>query len=74
VPAERLGLSDKGRVRAEADADLVIFDAATIDARATYEQPHQFPVGIDYVVVGGQVAVDHGTVTAARAGQVLRHR
>jgi N-acyl-D-amino-acid deacylase len=72
VPAERLGLADKGRVRVAADADLVVFDPATIEARATYQQPHQFPVGIDYVVVGGQVAVDHGAVTAARAGRVLR--
>lgn len=72
VPAERLGLTDKGRVRVGADADLVIFDAATIADRATYQRPHQFPSGIDYVLVGGQVAVDHGTVTPARAGKVLR--
>jgi N-acyl-D-amino-acid deacylase len=72
VPAGRLGLADKGRVRVAADADLLIFDPVTIEALATYEQPHQFPIGIDYVVVGGQVAVDHGVVTGARAGRVLR--
>jgi N-acyl-D-amino-acid deacylase len=72
LPAQRLGLAAKGRIRVDADADLVIFEPTTIDARATYHEPHQFPVGIDYVVVGGQVAVDHGTVTSARAGRVLR--
>lgn len=72
VPADRLGLAEKGRVRVDADADLVIFDTATIGERSTFERPHQFPVGIDYVLVGGQVAVDHGTATAVRAGRVLR--
>jgi N-acyl-D-amino-acid deacylase len=72
VPAETLGLAAKGRVQSGADADLVVFDPATIVDRATYEQPHQFPAGIDYVLVGGEIAVDHGTITTARAGKVLR--
>jgi N-acyl-D-amino-acid deacylase len=72
VPAQQLGLDRKGRIRVDADADLVVFDPATVAERATYQHPHQFPVGIDYVLVGGQVAVDHGTVTSARAGTVLR--
>jgi N-acyl-D-amino-acid deacylase len=55
-----------------ADADLVIFDPSTIKDSATYTHPHQFPDGIDYVLVGGQVAVDHGQITPARAGRVLR--
>ena len=73
VPAERLGLAHKGRVQVGADADLVVFDPGSIADLATYEQPHQFPTGIDYVLVGGQVAVDHGQITPARAGRVLRH-
>jgi N-acyl-D-amino-acid deacylase len=72
LPAERLQLPEKGRVRVGGDADLVVFDRETVNDRATYEQPHQFPSGIDYVVVAGQVACDHGTVTPARTGKVLR--
>jgi N-acyl-D-amino-acid deacylase len=72
VPSEQLGLTHKGRLQVGADADLVVFDPATIKDSATYERPHQFPQGIDYVLVGGQIAVDHGTVTSARAGKVLR--
>lgn len=40
--------------------------------RATYEEPHQYSAGIDYVVVGGQVVVDEGRITTARPGRVLR--
>ncbi|MGI9147521.1 MAG: N-acyl-D-amino-acid deacylase family protein [Chloroflexota bacterium] len=72
LPAETLGLPTKGRIQPGADADLVVFNPATIKETATYRRPHQFPAGIEYVLVGGQIAVDHGTITSARAGKVLR--
>lgn len=73
MPAARLGLADRGVMREGAYADLVVFDAAAIADKATYERPHQYPEGIDYVLVNGVAAVDGGTFTNARAGRVLRH-
>ncbi|MES2177871.1 MAG: D-aminoacylase [Gemmatimonadota bacterium] len=74
MPAARLGLRDRGVLRAGAAADLVVFDAATIADRATFAEPHQYAVGIDAVLVNGVLAVDKGKVTGARSGKVLRRR
>jgi dihydroorotase/N-acyl-D-amino-acid deacylase len=74
MPAARLGLPDRGRVAEGACADLVVFDPATIADRATFEAPHQYPAGIDAVIVNGVVAVDGNGFTGARPGHVLRHR
>jgi N-acyl-D-amino-acid deacylase len=72
MPAARLGLSDRGLVKQGMHADLVVFDAATIADQATYEKPHQYPVGIDFVIVNGTPVVDGGRYTNARAGVVLK--
>ncbi|MDF1503969.1 D-aminoacylase [Roseisolibacter sp. H3M3-2] len=72
MPAARLGLRDRGVLRAGAAADVVVFDPAAVSDRATFEAPHQYPVGIGTVVVNGVLAVDGGTPTGARAGRVLR--
>ncbi len=71
-PAQMLGVPQRGEIRAGYFADLVVFDPATIADTATFTAPHQFPVGMDYVIVNGTLAVDHGTQTEARAGRVLR--
>ncbi len=76
-PARRLerrvpAMANKGRVRVGADADLTVFDAATIIDRSTYEDASIPSAGIPYVVVGGQVVVDNGTITAARPGRAIR--
>ena len=73
LPAARLGLTDRGRLATGSFADIVVFDPATVADQATYEKPHQYPVGIDYVLVNGQVEVDGGKLTEVRAGRVIRH-
>lgn len=70
-PAQRLGLQDRGLVREGMVADLTVFDPKTVIDRATYTEPRQNPIGIEYVMVSGQLVVDRGTVTGARPGQVL---
>jgi N-acyl-D-amino-acid deacylase len=72
LPAQTFRLRDRGLVREGFAADLVIFDEATISDRATYEKPHQYPLGISYVFVNGQAALARGEMTAARAGAALR--
>ncbi|HET7274865.1 MAG TPA: D-aminoacylase [Longimicrobiaceae bacterium] len=74
MPAARLGLTDRGRLIEGAYADIVVFDPAMVDDMATFENPHQYPVGIDYVVVNGTFAVDAGEFQGTRAGRVLRHK
>lgn len=72
LPASILGLRDRGVIREGFHADLVVFDSDTVIDRATYEEPCQYSAGIDYVIVGGQVVVDQGRITAARPGRVVR--
>jgi len=71
-PAQRLGLPDRGLLRDGFKADVVVFDAKTVKAPATRTQPKQFPIGIDYVIVNGQVVVDSGKHTGMMAGRALR--
>jgi N-acyl-D-amino-acid deacylase len=72
LPAWRLGLDDRGVIREGAAADLVLFDPATVIDRATFEEPHQYPTGIPYVIVNGVVTVDDNIFMDARAGLLLR--
>ena len=74
APAQRLGLSDRGVIRDGAKADLVLFDPSGIDTPATFDDPLQFPVGIDYVAVNGALVIDNGRHTGARPGRALRSR
>jgi dihydroorotase/N-acyl-D-amino-acid deacylase len=70
-PAQRAGLLDRGLLRPGMKADVAIWDAATIADTATYEQPHQYAVGVHTVVVNGQVVFENGKMTPVRPGQVL---
>ncbi len=71
MPAAKLGLDDRGIIREGAFADLVIFDADRILDRATYTEPEQYPVGIDYVVVNGRIVIDHDRHTGVLPGKFL---
>ena len=72
LPAQTFGFRDRGLIREGFAADLVIFDENTILDRATYDQPHQFPVGISYVVVNGITVLANDQLTSARPGMPLR--
>jgi len=73
-PAQKLDLKDRGLIKPGYQADLVVFDPATIQDRATYEDPLQYPAGVDYVLVNGEIVVEHGQQTNARPGRVIRRR
>ena len=73
-PAQRFGLLDRGLLRPGMWADVVVFDPDTVIDRATYQDPHQYPEGIEYVLVNGAVTVDEGEYTGALAGRTLRKR
>lgn len=73
-PASRLGLSDRGRLREGAVADLVLFCARSVSDTATFEHPRQQPIGIPYVFVNGVPVVEDGTRTDALPGHALRAR
>ncbi len=70
-PARRFGLARRGRLERGYFADIVVFDPDQIIDTATYDDPRQFPVGIPFVLVNGQVAVDQGRCTQVFAGQAV---
>jgi len=73
-PAQRLGLQDRGLIREGMMADISIFDPETIIDKGTFAEPNQYPQGIEYVIISGQIAVEKGKLTPLRAGRVLRRR
>jgi N-acyl-D-amino-acid deacylase len=73
MPAEQLGLKDRGRVAAGYVADLTVFDPATVIDQSTIENPSAAPKGIPDVMVSGVWVVEDGKVTGAHPGKVIRH-
>jgi N-acyl-D-amino-acid deacylase len=72
APAACFGLHDRGVIRVGLAADLVVFDPATVLDQATFDEPEQFPTGIDLVVVNGKVVVDGAAHTGELPGRALR--
>ncbi len=70
--AAKVSIEDRGRIETGLWADVAIFDAEKVADRATFINPHQYPVGIPYVIVNGEVVLDNGTHTGKLPGQVLR--
>lgn len=71
LPARRLGLRDRGILREGAVADITVFNPITVQDRATFAEPHQTPLGIEYVFVAGKLALERGSPTGVLAGKVL---
>ena len=69
--ADKIRIKDRGRLREGLWADITIFDAGKVMDRATFEKPHQYPIGIPYVIVNGVVTIDKEQHTGALAGRVL---
>lgn len=72
APAARVGLRDRGVLREGMFADIVVLDANKVIDRATFENPNQYPAGVEYVLVNGKISVDKGQRTAVLAGRALR--
>ncbi len=72
LPARTFHLRDRGIIREGAAADILIFDPAKVQDKATFAKPHQYSEGFDYVLVNGIFAVDQGKLSEIRAGQILR--
>jgi N-acyl-D-amino-acid deacylase len=71
LPAQTFGFRDRGLIREGFAADLVIFDENTIIDQATFDKPHQYPLGISYVIVNGAPVIENNQMTAARPGIAL---
>lgn len=74
LPAQTMQIMDRGLLRENLYADIVVFDPKNVKNKATYENPCQFPEGIPYVLVNGRIVVDEGEHTGALPGKVLFHK
>jgi len=72
LPAQKLGLRDRGLLRPGMYADITVFDPEKVIDRATFDAPHQFSEGISQVFVNGALVVDQGKITGRLPGRVLR--
>jgi len=71
LPASRFGLEKRGLLKVGWRADVTVFDPKTVDDRATFERPREYPAGIEYVLVNGVPVIERGEHTGKRPGRVL---
>jgi N-acyl-D-amino-acid deacylase len=71
LPAQILGLTDRGQLHAGFAADIVLFDPANVGETNSYEKPKSYPAGIPWVIVDGKVVLEKGQYTGARPGKAL---
>ena len=72
LPAERVGIRDRGRLQPGLKADITVFDRARIESRCTMKKPREYATGIDHVLVNGRLAMRDGVRTQDDGGEVLR--
>jgi N-acyl-D-aspartate/D-glutamate deacylase len=72
MPAEIMGLKTRGTLTPKMVADITVFDPNTVSDMATFENPHQYSKGIEYVMVAGEVIIDHGRHSNKMEGNVLK--
>ncbi|MFS8541062.1 MAG: amidohydrolase family protein [Tissierellales bacterium] len=71
LPAIKMNLRDRGLLEVGYKADITIFDKNTIIDKATFENPHQYPLGIKYVIVNGKIVVRDGEHTGLLPGEII---
>lgn len=72
LPARRFSLWDRGQIAANYFADLVVFNPETVIDNATFDKPHQYPEGIEFVIVNGEVVIEHGENPGRLPGMIIR--
>lgn len=72
MPADQYNQEERGRVATDMFADIVVFDAETVQDQATYTDPHRYPIGIDHVIVNGKFVIKSGALTGERPGVWIR--
>jgi N-acyl-D-aspartate/D-glutamate deacylase len=74
LPADILKLPERGYLKPDYFADVVVFDPQTYRDVATFDKPHQYATGVKYLFVNGKLVIDEGKFTEVLAGKVLRHQ
>ena len=73
MPADKLNLKQRGYLQKNYFADIVVFNPGTVIDNATFSDPHQYPTGIEYVIVNGEISINKGEHIGASRGKVIRH-